>query len=80
MATEESKNWWKYFPQGKPEIDSLILLKQTNKYWAKNDEMLLGDVKQEGGPFDPFKIGRVQKPGTKEVSDKVTNINHVDNR
>jgi hypothetical protein len=50
MKSEDSKRWWNYFPSGNPKIDSLSLLKQTNKFWAKNDEMLLGDVKEEGGP------------------------------
>lgn len=79
MKSEDSKRWWHYFPSSNPKIDSLALLQQTNKFWAANDEMLLGDVKEEGGPQDPFKIGRVQKPGAREVSDKVTNINHTDN-
>lgn len=43
---EESKRWWKYYPQGQPKNDSLLRLKQDVKYWAVNDEMLLSDVKQ----------------------------------
>jgi len=42
--------------------------------------MLLGDVKEEGGPSDVFKINRVMKPGTREVTDKVTHMNHFDNK
>ena len=41
--------------------------------------MLLGDMKEEGGPNDPFKIGRVCKPGEKEVTEKVNNVSHYDN-
>ena len=41
--TEESKRWWKYYPHGDPKINSQLLLKQTHKYWAVNDEMLLAD-------------------------------------
>lgn len=59
MKTEESKHWWKYFPQGQPKMDSQLLLKQSHKYWARNDEMLLGDMNHFGGPEDSFKIGRV---------------------
>lgn len=77
--SEESKRWWKFYPHGQPKVDSQLLLKQTHKYWANNDEMLLGDVNEFGGPEDPFKINRVQKPGTREVTDKVTNQNHFDN-
>lgn len=40
--------------------------------------MLLSDGRPEAGPTDPFKTGRVGKPGPKQIADKVTNINHVD--
>ena len=40
--------------------------------------MLLSDGRPEAGPTDPFKTGRVNKPGSKQIADKVTNINHVD--
>jgi len=68
MKSDDSKLWWKFFPQGQPAIDSLVLLKQTHKYWAKNDEMLLSDMSHKSGPEDPFKINRVKKPGVKDVS------------
>jgi hypothetical protein len=42
--------------------------------------MLLADGKPEPGPADTFKNGRVIVPNQKQVADKVTNINHVDNR
>lgn len=42
--------------------------------------MLLNDVAEQGGPQDPFKINRVMKPGTREVTDKVTNLNHFNNK
>jgi hypothetical protein len=41
--------------------------------------MLLSDMSHKSGPEDPFKINRVQKPGVKDVSKKVTSINHTDN-
>lgn len=41
--------------------------------------MLLNDVTENVGPQDPFKVNRVMKPGTREVTDKVTNLNHFDN-
>lgn len=77
--TEESKRWWKYFPRGDPKVDSLLQLKQNTKYWAQDDLMLLSDVKQEAGPADPFKVNRVQKPHSRDVSDKVTSQNHWSN-
>jgi len=79
MKSEDSKRWWKFHPQGNPKIDSQLLLKQTHKYWANNDEMLLNDVAETGGPQDPFKINRVMKPGIREVTNKVTNENYFDN-
>lgn len=27
MKNEDSKRWWKFYPQGDPKIDSLYLLK-----------------------------------------------------
>ena len=40
--------------------------------------MLLSDGRAEAGPTDTFKTGRVNKPGPKQIADKVTNINHVE--
>jgi hypothetical protein len=77
--SEESKRWWKFHPHGDPRINSQLLLKQTHKYWAVNDEMLLSDVSEKCGPEDPFKINRIPKPKTKDVTNKVTNVNHFDN-
>lgn len=59
MKSEDSKRWWKYFPQGHPKVDSLLQYNQNKKYWAQDDMMLLSDVKEEAGPQDPFKVGRV---------------------
>jgi hypothetical protein len=42
--------------------------------------MLLADGKPESGPADVFKTGRVVVPNHKQVADKVTNINHVENK
>jgi len=30
-------------------------MKETKKFWAKNDEMKLADVKEHVGPQDPFR-------------------------
>jgi hypothetical protein len=50
MKSEDSKRWWKYFPQGHPKVDSLLQYNQNKKYWAQDDMMLLSDVKEEAGP------------------------------
>ena len=42
--------------------------------------MLLSDGRAESGPADVFKTGRVAQTGHKLITDKVTNINHVDNK
>lgn len=42
-----------YNPQ--PRCQSLNILKQKTKYWAKRDKMLEADATGEEGPVDPFK-------------------------
>jgi hypothetical protein len=71
-----SKEWWKYHPQGSPNVQSQLLYKQNNKYWAANDKMLLGDQTHVGGPQDPFRVDHVLKPGDKKLPEKVTDVNH----
>ena len=53
---DDSKEWWK-FVQNKepPKVQSRVLLKQNQKYWATNDEMLLADKSFEMAPIDVFK-------------------------
>lgn len=41
--------------------------------------MLLSDVRHATGPECPFKQNRVQKPGPKQVNDKVTHVHHCNN-
>lgn len=49
--TEQSKEWWQYFPHTKqPMYQSQIKLKQSHKYWAPDDQMLLADTGNEQGP------------------------------
>ena len=42
---DNSKEWWRYAISGKepPKVQSRVLLKQNQKYWATNDDMLLAD-------------------------------------
>ena len=54
----DSKEWWRVQrAKGKPDpkIQSRLLLKQTQQYWAKNDNTLLADVSHNVPPQDPFK-------------------------
>jgi len=49
--TNDSKYWWKYQPhESEPRFQSRLNLKQSQKFWANNDNMLLADVKEEEGP------------------------------
>ena len=54
---ERSKEWWRMQHKTKedPAVQSRLLLKQTQKYWAKNDDTLLADMQHEPAPVDPFK-------------------------
>ena len=49
---------------------------QTNKFWAKNDEILLADIKSEEAPPDPFKTIHEQLKKKNLVAQKVTKISH----
>ena len=42
------------------------------KFWARPDQMLLADVKEESGPIDPFKTTFSKVDKKSEVMDKVT--------
>ena len=49
---QQTKEWWK-LKRGyndRPNYQSQKILRQTQKHWAKNDEMLLADVKDEPAP------------------------------
>ena len=51
------KEWWTHKDgyKNQPLYKSTKFMSQDKKFWAKNDEMLLADVKEEHGPVDPFK-------------------------
>ena len=73
-----SKEWWRLQSTMKedPKIQSRLLLKQTQQFWAKNDETLLSSVKHDWAPQDHFKMTHVPKQGFKEVPDKPTTLVH----
>ena len=75
----ESKEWWRVQrSKGKPDpkIQSRLLLKQTQQYWAKNDNTLLADVSHAVPPSDPFKDAYFAKEGFKEVPTKINAMVH----
>ena len=55
-------------------------MKQTNKYWAKDDEVLLADIKEGQAPSDPFKTTYVKKQNKKNDStEKALTKNYLKN-
>lgn len=73
-----SKEWWRLQSNMKeaPAIQSRLLLKQTQQYWAKNDGNLLSDMQHAMAPQDTFKQMHIPKQGTKEVPSKVNFAQH----
>merc|ERR1712241_1023045 len=73
-----SKEWWclQHVKKEAPAIQSRLLLKQTQQYWAKNDEALLSDMQHTMAPIDVFKQMHVPKAGQKEVPSKVNFAQH----
>jgi hypothetical protein len=61
FSNTKDKEFWKLSKryEDNPKNKSQKLYWQDNKYWAKNDEMLLGDTKTGENPIDPFKKERV---------------------
>jgi len=76
--TQNLKEYWKlgdtYTTQ--PANSSALLLRQTQKYWAKPDELKINDVVAEAPPPDKFKITHVPKERKTEICEKVQGINH----
>ena len=69
----QTKEFWKNQRTNKepPKIQSRVLLKQSQQFWAKNDLNLLADVTDQEIPIDTFKEARVPKAGEKLWPDKV---------
>ena len=72
--SEGLKVYWK---QTVPKNTSHRLYWQDNKYWAKNDEMYLGDLKMSPNPPDDFKKDRVITKKKKENLTKAMTNNFV---
>jgi hypothetical protein len=54
-------------------------MQQDNKWWAKNDQMLLSDLSPEQCPkIDSFKACHVSLPRQREVAEKVSRIDFFD--
>mmetsp|Transcript_21789 Transcript_21789/g.33677 ORF Transcript_21789/g.33677 Transcript_21789/m.33677 type:complete len:108 (-) Transcript_21789:253-576(-) len=60
----------------KPRCQSLNLLKQEQKYWAKNDQVKLAETSCDQAPIDPFKTDHFPQKSKFVVPQKVTDANH----
>ena len=62
-----------------PPTNSYLMARQTQKYWAKPDDILLADAHEASPPLDPFKQTHVSKQPKVDISEKVQRINHFQN-
>lgn len=79
---DEAKNHWemrKEYVQN-PKNSSQRLYWQNAKYWSKNDEMYLGDIKNEENPNDDFKKDRLITKKKKENLEKAMTRNFTQKR
>lgn len=58
LFQQTNKEWWKLRDSYKvnPRNTSHIQLQQDNKFWSRNDPILLADFSSEEGPLDAFKV------------------------
>lgn len=79
--TQNVKEYWKLGNnyKDKPAMISALELHRTHKYWAKPEELLLTDVRQEAMAKDPLKITHVPKQAKTAIAEKVNGINHFKN-
>ncbi len=76
----QTQNLQEYWKQAKdyadnPGVSSRLELKQSHKYWAKPDQLLISSVHENMGPVDPFKVTHCPKEAKHEICQKVNEIN-----
>jgi len=78
---QNSKEYWKLRDGYKefPSSTSNLELRQTQKYWAKPDRMLLSDIHEGEGPRDPFKMKYVRLNRNLDLAEKVQHVNRFQN-
>ena len=78
--TRESKTWWQLQKDKKknenPMVQSAALLKQNQKFWAKNDLTLIADHTKDSAPKDPLKTSMYRKMAELEGPPKITTVVH----
>lgn len=77
---EGMKEWWKLQKgyQENPHYQSAKQMHQDKKYWAKNDELYLSDIRHpsEPAPQDPFKTTHIRVTKKSEVKEKVNHVTY----
>jgi hypothetical protein len=75
--TQNAKEYWKLRDGYKPfpSTTSNLELRQTQKYWAKPDRMLLSDGNEGEAPRDPFKMTYVPCERKVDLAEKVQHVN-----
>lgn len=72
-------NYWEMNVNYKkmPKNVSQKLIQQNNKYWSKNDEVLLSDYNGVTPPIDTFKKEYYAQSKKNEVSEKALTKNYI---
>lgn len=77
---EGTKQWWlnNLGYKENPSNISRIIMKDTQKYWAKNDQMRLADVSDDyrAAPLDHFKVEHVPQKFKYNITPNVQSITH----
>jgi hypothetical protein len=77
---DESKEFWKNHKDYRenPTNNSLTYMKQSVKYWAKDDKMKLADVSEDlqAAPIDPFKVDHIPQKHKFGIAPHVHQITH----
>lgn len=81
MELDTSKEWWKQNKgyTEKPDFgQSRLVMKETQKYWAKDDLMRLADVSADdnAAPIDPFKVEHSPQKYKFDIAPHVHKITH----
>lgn len=72
-ADSKTREWWKYRTTfvAKPAFQSAVELKENIKFWAKNDDIKISDVREEQAPMDHFKSTHEKQQFKDQVTDKI---------
>lgn len=78
-SPDANKEYWKLRGNksyvAEPHVKSRIELLESQKYWAKPDQMRISDGRPSPAPVDPFKTAYVPQKRRNEVCTKINQIN-----